>query len=302
MKGGYAGDAKKLIRYAKEKGVGIWLYLNDVAGRAYPIEQTLRAYGEWGAAGIKYGFMMGTPREKNERTRMITEVCAKNRLLCNFHDGPVHPYGQMRTWPNAVTRELCHAQLDAHRVFQPKTFVTSVFVNMLAGPIDMNNGLADLTQAHRVDEPSPVPSTLAGEAARTLITFSGATVIPDIPENYRKHPELLRFIAAQQQPWRESVTLSGVIGEHIVMARQAADGVWLVGAATNEEPRVLDIPLTFLGGGRYEAWVMEDGEEADFRTHVESYKAVKRAVSSTDTIRVSLAPGGGACLMLTVKE
>ena len=302
MKGGYAGDAKKLIVYAKQKGVGIWLYLNDVAGRAYPIDQTLKAYGEWGAAGIKYGFMKGAPQEKNERTRMITELCAKNRLLCDFHDGPVHPYGQMRTWPNAVTRELCHAQLDAHRVFQPKTFVTTVFVNMLAGPIDMNNGLADLTQANRVDQAQAVPSTLAGEAARTLITFSGATVIPDIPENYRKHPELLRFIAAQQQPWRESRTLSGVIGEHIVMARQAADGAWLVGAATNEEPRELDIPLDFLGAGRYEALVMEDGEDADDRTHKESYKAATRTVTGADKIRVKLAPGGGACVLLTAAK
>jgi len=299
MKGGYAGDAKKLIQYAKQKGVGIWLYLNDVAGRAYPIDQTLKAYGEWGAAGIKYGFMKGSPLEKNERTRMITELCAKNKLLCDFHDGPVHPYGQMRTWPNAVTRELCHAQLDAHRVFLPKTFVTTVFVNMLAGPIDMNNGLADLTQANRVDQAQPVPSTLVGEAARTLITFSGATVIPDIPENYRKHPELLHFIAAQQQPWRESRTLSGVIGEHIVMARQAADGAWLVGAATNEDPRELDIPLGFLGAGRYEALVMEDGDDSDYRTHKESYKAAKRAVTCAATIRVKLAPGGGACVLLT---
>ncbi len=159
--GGYAGDAKKLIEYAKAKGIGIWLYLNDVAGRAFPIDQTLKAYGEWGAAGVKYGFMKGTPQEKNARTRMITELCAKNKLLCDFHDGPVHPYGQMRTWPNAVTRELCHAQLDAHRVFQPKTCVTTVFVNMLAGPLDMNNGLADLMQANRVDQAQPVPSTLA---------------------------------------------------------------------------------------------------------------------------------------------
>jgi alpha-glucosidase len=301
-KGGYAGDAKKLIRYAKQKGVGIWLYLNDVAGRGYPIDQTLKAYGEWGAAGIKYGFMKGTPQEKNERTRMITELCAKNRLHCNYHDGPVHPYGQMRTWPNAVTRELCHAQLDAHRVFQPKTFVTTVFVNMLAGPIDMNNGLADLTQANRVDQAQPVPSTLAGEAARTLITFSGATVIPDIPENYRKHPELLRFIAAQQQPWRESRTLSGVIGEHIVMVRQAADGAWLVGAATNEDPRELDIPLGFLGEGRYEALVLEDGDDSDYRTHKESYKAAKRAVTRGDTVRVKLAPGGGACVLLKASK
>jgi alpha-glucosidase len=66
---------------------------------------------------VKYGFMNGTPEEKNHRTRLITELCAKNKLLCNFHDGPVHPYGQMRTWPNAVTREFCFAQLDAKRVF-----------------------------------------------------------------------------------------------------------------------------------------------------------------------------------------
>ena len=297
--GGYAGDAKKLIQYAKRKGVGIWLYLNDVAGRGYPIDQTLKAYGEWGAAGIKYGFMKGTPQEKNERTRMITELCAKNKLLCDYHDGPVHPYGQMRTWPNAVTRELCHAQLDAHRVFQPKTFVTAVFVNMLSGPLDMNNGLADLAQAGRVDQAQPVPSTLAAEAARTLITFSGATVIPDIPENYRKHPELLQFIAAEKQPWRESTTLSGVIGEHIVMARQNADGAWLVGAATNEDPRELDIPLAFLCEGRYEALVMEDGDDADYRTHKESYKAAKRLVTRSETIRVKLAPGGGACVLLT---
>ena len=296
--GGYAGDAKKLIAYGKAKGVGVWLYLNDVGGRQYPIEQTLKQYGEWGAAGVKYGFMNGSPEEKNAWTRRITELCAQNKLLCDFHDGPVHPYGQMRTWPNAVTREFTHAQLDGHHVFLPKEFVTKVFVNMLAGPHDMNNGLADLTQAGRVDEPSPVPSTLAGEAARTLIVFSGATVIPDIPENYRKHPELLQFIAAEKQPWRESKTLSGVIGEHIVMARQAADGVWLVGAATNEDPRELDVSLAFLPPGRYEASLMEDGDDSDYRTHRESYKVSKRLVAPSDTLKLKLAPGGGACVLI----
>jgi hypothetical protein len=90
-----------------------------------------------------------------------------------------------------------------------------------------------------VDEPSPVPSTLVGEAARTLIVFSGATIIPDISENYIKHPEILRFIASQKMPWNESKTLSGEIGEYIVVARQASDSNWLVGAATNEETREL---------------------------------------------------------------
>ncbi|MBI5380264.1 MAG: glycoside hydrolase family 97 catalytic domain-containing protein [Opitutae bacterium] len=301
-KGGKVAQVREIIAYGKTKSVGVWLYLNDVGGRKFPLEQTLQQYGQWGAAGIKYGFMRGTPVEKNTRTRLITELCAKNKLLCDFHDGPVHPYGQMRTWPNAVTREFCHAQLDAHRVFQPKTFVTTVFVNMLAGPLDMNNGLADLTQAGRVDEPSPVPSTLAAEAARTLIVFSGATIIPDIPEHYRKHPELIQFIAAERMPWRESHTLSGAIGEYIVMARQAADGVWLVGAATNEEARELDISLAFLAEGPHEATIIEDGDDSDYRTHRESYKAAQRTVTRADTIRVKLAPGGGACVLLRAKQ
>ena len=297
-KGGKAADAREIIAYGKTKGVGVWLYLNDVGGRQFPIEQTLKQYGEWGAAGVKYGFMKGSPAEKNARTRLITELCARNRLLVDYHDGPVHPYGQMRTWPNAVTREFCHAQLDAHRVFVPKTFVTTVFVNMLAGPLDMNNGVADLAQKGRVDQGTPVPSTLTAEAARTLIVFSGATIIPDIPENYCKHPELLRFIASQKMPWRESRTLSGAIGEYIVMARQAADGAWLVGAATNEDPRELEVPLTFLGDGRFQALVIQDGDDSDYRTHRESCKAETRSVARTDIIRVKLAPGGGACILL----
>jgi alpha-glucosidase len=244
--------------------------------------------------------MRGTPEEKNARTRLITELCAKNKLLCDFHDGPVHPYGQMRTWPNAVTREFCQAQLDAKRVFQPKTFVTSVFVNMLAGPLDMNNGMFDLRQGPttRVDNKMEVPSTLVSEAARTLITFSGATIIPDVPEYYQKYPDLLRFIAAQQQPWRESKTLAGAIGEYVVMARQAADGRWLVGAATDEQSRELDIKLGFLPAGKYRAAIIQDGREAHYLTNRETFRTEQRTVTRKDVISVKLAPGGGACVLL----
>jgi len=300
VKGDKASDVRKLLQYGKEKGIGIWLYLNDVGGRKFPIEQTLKQYGDWGAAGIKYGFMKGNPAEKNEWTRKITELCAQNHLLCDFHDGPVHPYGQMRTFPNAVTREFCHAQLDGHHVFVPSTFVTTVFVNMLSGPIDMNNGMFDLRQGNttRVDENQPVPSTLVSEAARTLIVFSGATIIPDIPEYYRKYPDLLKFIAAQKMPWQESKTLSGEIGEYIVMARQSTDGVWLVGAATNESPRELDIPLNFLKRGKYEVTVIQDGDKAHYLNNREELKTEQKIVKSGDKVHVKLAAGGGACLII----
>ncbi|MGV8135617.1 MAG: glycoside hydrolase family 97 N-terminal domain-containing protein [Mangrovibacterium sp.] len=300
VKGDKAADVMRIIQYGKTKGVGLWLYLNDVGGREYPIEQTLKQYRDWGAAGIKYGFMSGTPVEKNAWTRRITQLCAENQLLCDFHDGPVHPYGQIRTWPNAVTREYCHAQLDAHRVFVPKTFVTTVFVNMLAGPIDMNNGMFDLRQGKttRVDENQPVPSTVVSEAARTLIVFSGATIIPDVPEFYHKYPDLLRFIAAQKMPWKESKTLAGEIGEYIVMARQASDGTWLAGAATNEQPRELDIPLSFLGKGKYDVTIIQDGANSHYLTNREELVTGNKVLKAGDRVHVKLAAGGGACLII----
>jgi alpha-glucosidase len=299
LKGGKVKEVHEIIQYGKTKNVGIWLYLNDVGGRKFPIDLTLKQYGDWGAAGIKYGFMSGSPAEKNERTRMITELCAKHHLLCDFHDGPVHPYGQMRTFPNAVTREYCQAQLDGSTVLEPKTFVTSVFVNMIAGPLDMNIGLADLHQTGRTHSPAyATHTTLAAEAARTLITFSGVTVIPDIPESYKKHPEILKFIASQKMPWLESTTIKGEIGEYIVMARQASDKTWLIGAATNEDARELDIPLTFLKKGKYKALIIQDGDDANYLTPNESYKVLRKEVESTEIIHVRLAPGGGACLLI----
>ena len=205
----------------------------------------------------------------------------------------------MRTWPNAVTREYCQAQLDAHRVFEPKTFVTSVFVNMLAGPLDMNNGMFDLRQGPttRVDENQPVPSTVVSEAARTLITFSGVTILPDIPEMYRKYPELLAFLSAQQMPWKESRTLMGEIGSYIVMMRET-DKDYLIGAVTNEEPRSLSIPLSFLPEGVYTVQLMLDGDDAHYLTNRESYQVETREVKSGDSLSVKLAAGGGACLRI----
>lgn len=304
VKGGQAADVRRLIAYAHDRGVGIWLYLNDVGGSNYPIEETLAQYERWGATGVKYGFMAGTPEQKNEKTRRITELCARHHLMIDFHDYPVHPYGQMRTWPNAVTREYCKAQLDGHDIFYPSTFVTSVFVNMLAGPLDMNNGMFDLRQGPttRVDNNQEVPSTVVAEAARCLITFSGVTILPDIPEYYERHPALLRFLSAQRQPWQESRTLSGSIGEYIVMMRQSRDKIYLMGAATNEEARTLDVSLDFLPEGKFQAEITEDAPDSHYLHNREKAVTSLVEVSRASKLRLHLAPGGGACVLIRSAE
>lgn len=77
---------------------------------------------------------------------------------------------------------------------------------MIARPMDMNNGMFNLRlePITRIDENTLVQSIVVTEAARTLIVFSGATIIPDTPEFYNKYTELLKFISSQKIPWIES--------------------------------------------------------------------------------------------------
>jgi len=292
-------SVEDLIRYARARGVGILLYLNDKATRRHDLDTVLKHYADWGAAGIKYGFMKGSGQAKVRRTREIVAACAKHKLVCNFHDGPVPPTGDRRTWPNCLTREFCHSQSDAKRAFTPGTFCLQVYVNVLAGPVDMCNGLLDLTHslAQRPKIFKQVDSTIVAEAARTLIVFSGLTVVPDSADAYRAHPDLFAFIAAQQMPWDESRTLAGAIGESIVVMRRTGDTV-LVASATNEEARTLRIPLDFLGPGTYRATLCEDAPDAHYQRNREAYRVRRREVTASDTIEARLAPGGGHCMML----
>jgi alpha-glucosidase len=45
--------------------------------------------------------------------------------------------------------------------------------------------------------------------------------------------------------------------------------------------------------------VLQDGEDSDYRTHRESYRADRQTVTAADHLRLKLAPGGGACVLLT---
>jgi alpha-glucosidase len=289
------------IQYANSKGIGVFLYLNDVGAKKYGLERILKQFADWGAVGIKYGFMRQKPGQaKVNRTSEIIRMCAEYKLMCNFHDNPAPPNGDYRTWPNCLTREYCHSQSDAKRAFVPSTFTTSVFVNMLAGPLDMCNGMFDLDNCEK-ERPkifAEVPSTLTAETARTLIVFSGLTVIPDSPDAYKQHPVLFDFIASQKMPWDESKTLAGEMGEYIVMMRRTGD-TYFVAASGNEQKRTLKIVLDFLRDGDYKAVISEDTPETHYLTNRQAYKTREITVDKTKTITLNLAPGGGACIKLT---
>ena len=188
-------NIEECMEYANEKGVGIILYLNDVGAKKFGLERVIEQFSEWGAVGVKYGFMKGSWEEKVRHTREVVELCAKYKLMVNFHDNPVPPSGDRRTYPNLVTKEFCHSQADAKRSYFPETAVTSPFVNMLAGPVDYCDGWFDLSNnLYRQRVFQKIPGTVAAEVAKLIIAYSGWRVLPDSPEEYLKKDDLFDCI------------------------------------------------------------------------------------------------------------
>ena len=293
-------DIPKLIKYAKKRNVSIILYINDVARNNWDFEKTLKTYHEWGAAGIKYGFMKSKGQKKVLDTRKIVKLCAKYQLLCDFHDGPIPPSGDRRTYPNYVAREYCHAQADAKKSFSPRTFCTTVFCNMLAGPLDMNNGFFTLTGIEKVRPKvfKTINSTVTGEAARVLVTFSGMAIIPDTPDSYGGKADLFTFIKDLPMTWDETRILNSSIGEFITTARRAGEQ-WFIGSCCNEKGADLTINLSFLKEGQaYKATLYEDASDAHYRRNKDVYKISTKTVKKGEILNIRLAPGGGHCIKL----
>jgi hypothetical protein len=91
-------------------------------------------------------------------------------------------------------------------------------------------------------------------------------------------------------PEVRTVALSGIPGEWIAIARRHGDD-WCLGTMTNWTPRLLDIPLTFLGKGRYTAEIYADAEDADRLPKNVSIR--KTEVDANTRLKARLAPGGG---------
>ncbi len=70
-----------------------------------------------------------------------------------------------------------------------------------------------------------------------------------------------------------------------------------LGAVTDGNARTLDLPLDFLAPGRrYTAQVYRDGEGADWAFNPYALVIEEVEVSADDSLKLWLAPGGGAAI------
>lgn len=296
-------NLQEVIDYAEEKGVSLMLYYDNRHG-AYGDDELFPYYKSLDMKGIKYGFM----GDNAEFTRQAIQKAAKSNLLIDFHDSPTPITGIERTFPNAVSKEYCHAQQDRRAVFTPEVFIKMALINAIQGPLDMNNGAFDLNGINRGErkkgpkEKGSYLSTVASEAARTLIIYSGLVCIPDAPEAYAEKADLFEFI--QKLPvgeWDESIVLHAKMGEYISTARSHGDE-WFIGSVHDQNGGTLDITMDFLDEGKeYQVTYYEDTEKTHCETNPEAYQIRKGTLKKGDVVKAKIAPGGGHCMWIRPK-
>ncbi len=293
-------DMEELIRYADSKKVGLILWAGY---RAFDLdmERVCKHYAAMGIKGFKIDFMDRDDQYMVDFNRRCAETGAKYKLLIDLH-GTFKPTGLQRTYPNAINFEGVHG-LEEMKWAQPGTDqvtydVTMPFIRMVAGPLDYTQGAMNNANKENFKAVYSEPmsqGTRCRQLAGYVIFDSPLNMLCDAPTNYLKEEECTKFIAAVPTVWEETKTLCGKVGEYLAMARQK-DQVWYVGALTNWDARGLELDLSFLGEGEYQAEVFEDGINAD--RVGKDYKRKIIRIPSDRKLKIHMAPGGGLAMRI----
>lgn len=275
-------DMPRVVEYARERGIGIWLYVNQHALMKQQ-RVLLPLLHEWGIVGIKSGFVQYASHRWATWLHDLVRDAARNHLLMNIHD-EYRPSGFSRTYPNLLTQEGIHGNEEwpdaTHNVTLP-------FTRMI-------NGAADYTICYFDKR---LRNTHAHQLAASVVFYSPLQTILwyDKPERYNGEPEI-EWFERLRTVWDDSRVLSGMPGEHIVMARRNGDNWWL-GAMTNNDARKLPVALDFLEpGATYTARIFTDDPEVETATHV---RCATKKVNSKTRLKLDLLPRGGAAMIIT---
>ena len=96
-------DLPAIIKYGKDRDVGIWLYVNQQALLTQS-DTLFKTYKDWGVKGVKFGFVQVGSHRWSTWVNKAIQQAADARIMVNIHDD-WRPTGEQRTWPNLLTSE-----------------------------------------------------------------------------------------------------------------------------------------------------------------------------------------------------
>ena len=282
------GRTAELCRYAAERNVGIFLWHAFPEGREdSPGLKTIEAREELfqncqkaGVKGVKIDFFNSESKAVIEAYEDLLQRSAKYQLMINFH-GANKPTGEVRTWPNEITREGIREQEYVLWDSLPLIHYGALpFTRMAAGHADFLPGYV---------QPRFLKNTTVIFQMASVIVFSSPFLCwPENPEAYLDSP-LLQFVRTVPVTWDETRVLPGSkIGDTVIMARRKGSEWYLAMLNCRAETRDLVLDLSFAETAGKELTLYRDGA-TPAACQIES-----RMPPPVDgRLSVSLRPGGG---------
>lgn len=283
----------ELLSYAKEKNVGIilWLVWKTLDSQ---LKETLDRFEKWGVKGIKVDFMQRDDQDVVNYYWNIAREAAKRKMLVDYH-GAYKPDGMRRTYPNVITREgvrgLEHCKWDT--AFIPEHEVTLPFIRMVAGPMDYTPGAMNNAQENNykpIFERPMSMGTRCRQLAMYVVYESPLQMLADSPSNYLRETECMQFLSAVPSVWDETKVLNAKVGEYITIARRNSEE-WYIGSMTDKTAREFEIDFSFLSEGNYIIDIYEDGINAG--RFGNDYKKTTNTISQSQKIKIKLTTAGG---------
>jgi alpha-glucosidase len=292
----------EIIEYARSKNVKIivWLYSSDV-NRNSSYKKAFPLFEKWGVAGIKIDFMDRDDQQMVNWYHDIIKCAAENHLMVDFH-GAYKPDGIIRTWPNMITREgvMGNEYYKFSDKMSPEHNVKLAFTRMLAGQMDYTPGafLNVTKEQYKNQTPAIVWNTRAAELSKFVIYESPLTVVCDHPDNLLNQPGV-DFLKIVPTTWDDIRFVGGYPGDYVAIAKRSGDK-WFVGVMNNSVGKSVDIKLSFLPAGNYEAEVWADTKNSD-KEPKELKKSIIK-IKSESTIKVTMAKNGGFVAVIKRKN
>ena len=306
-------DFDEVMKYAASKGVQMIIHNETAANTEHYFSQIDSAYALYQKYGMHYiktgnvNLLMDGKEEHDgqygvNRLHEVIEKAAQYQINVDEHE-PCIPTGLCRTWPNLMTGEAIRGQEhDAWEVDggnKPEHQTVCPFIRGLAGPMDYTFGTFDFSNPNTPT--SRVKTTISKQLAQYVVIYSPLQMASDLYEAY-EGVKAFDFISDVPTDWEQTKVLDAVIGDYVVTARQERGGSdWYLGAITDENARTLDVPLSFLGKGKWMAQIYEDTPQTSYETSPETYQYREVEVSAKDVLSLKLATSGG-CAIRFIKK
>ena len=286
-----AVDMPAIIAHAKEKGVGIFLWVESQDLQLCGVEKTFEQYEKWGVAGCKIDHMNADDQETVNWINNTLALAAKYHLMVNFH-GIYKPTGIERTYPNLVTVEAVRGNEMGKSSTDSAHTATLPFTRYLCGFGDYTPGgmLNRQPEKYSKTRPTQVVGTRAHELALCVLYDSPITTLCDTPEHYRGAAgvEILRNLPTV---WDETTALDGAIGEFFVQTRRTGS-VYYAAAITDANARQYKLNLSFLAPGKtYSAMIVKDVPDSAKDAEKAAVETIE--VTADMTLTIDMVRNGG---------